>query len=266
MILAGSFLSFAVAAYYSAAIATNRKKMMQLKVATTFFQTAELTTLIKVSWPSIVYFTLPFQLPISDTKCLAASSGWNQLHTFYAYIYGPILIFSVPLLSASGTQPRSSERKKVAGLLTVLISLWYSPLLQTIASIRNLFQIAEVSSTITCMIGNALALIASFTDSDQSFIDLLRGVMATTNILYFILFMCKYNRELEKALDREAEWSAGVKVNSNLGAELKDAVGEWNLLVMSLENDDDPWISATNDEGKLYYINRETNETTWEKP
>ncbi|GMH56394.1 hypothetical protein TrST_g4160 [Triparma strigata] len=102
------------------------------------------------------------------------------------------------------------------------------------------------------MIGNALALIASFTDSDQSFIDLLRGVMATTNILYFILFMCKYNRELEKALDREAEWSAGVKVNSNLGAELKDAV--------------DPWISATNDEGKLYYINRETNETTWEKP
>ena len=38
--------------------------------------------------------------------------------------------------------------------------------------------------------------------------------MATTNILYFILFMCKYNWELEKALDREAEWSAGVKVNS----------------------------------------------------
>ena len=28
---------------------------------------------------------------------------------------------------------------------------------------RNLFQIAEVSSTITCMIGNSLALIASFT-------------------------------------------------------------------------------------------------------
>ena len=139
MILAGSFLSFAVAAYYSAAIATNRKKMMQLKVATTFFQTAELTTLIKVSWPSIVFFTLPFQLPISDTKCLAASSGWNQLHTFYAYIYGPILIFSVPLLSASGTQPRSSERKKVAGLLTVLISLWYSPLLQTIASMYEYF-------------------------------------------------------------------------------------------------------------------------------
>ena len=62
--------------------------------------------------------------------------------------------------------------------------------------------------------------------------------MAAMNIVYFTLFMFKYDREVEKALDREAEWTAGVKVNSNLGAELKDAVGEWNLLVMSLENDD----------------------------
>ena len=62
--------------------------------------------------------------------------------------------------------------------------------------------------------------------------------MAAMNIVYFTLFMFKYDREVEKALDREAEWTAGVKVNSNLGAELKDAVGEWNLLVISLGNDD----------------------------
>ena len=43
--------------------------------------------------------------------------------------------------------------------------------------------------------------------SDQSFIDLLGGVMAVMNILYFILFMCRYSHELEKALDREAEWT-----------------------------------------------------------
>ncbi|GMI13330.1 hypothetical protein TrVE_jg2193 [Triparma verrucosa] len=102
------------------------------------------------------------------------------------------------------------------------------------------------------MIGNSLALIASFTDSDQSFIDLLGGVMAAMNIVYFTLFMFKYDREVEKALDREAEWTAGVKVNSNLGAELKDAV--------------DPWISATDADGNLYYINRDTNETRWERP
>ncbi|GMH84633.1 hypothetical protein TrVE_jg5586 [Triparma verrucosa] len=28
----------------------------------------------------------------------------------------------------------------------------------------------------------------------------------------------------------------------------------------------DPWISATDANGKLYYINRETNETVWERP
>ncbi|GMH84350.1 hypothetical protein TrVE_jg5939 [Triparma verrucosa] len=118
----------------------------------------------------------------------------------------------------------------------------------------------------TCMIGNVLALIASFTSSNQSFIDLLGGVMAVMNILSFMLFMCRYNRELEKALDREAEWAAGVKINSSLGAELKDAVGEWNLLVMNIEDDDDSWISATDATGKRYYIHRETNKTVWTKP
>ncbi|GMH94044.1 hypothetical protein TrST_g4059 [Triparma strigata] len=379
MILAGSFLSFAVAAYYSAAIATNRRKMMQLKVAATFFQTAELTTLIKVSWPAIVFFTLPFQLPITDAKCLASSSGWNQVHTFYAYIYGPIVVFAMALLSASGTKPRSSERKKVASLLTILVSLWYSPLLQIIASMyecfqdperenrwylstdpsvscepspertiikihslalailvgfgfpllsflkirslrkagkldfdsslanlfqfyntrmpnfetvqffrkgllilvltwfndnpviqsisslgingsfllllscthpfvyyptsnsrRNLFQTAEVSSTVTCLIGNTLALLGALTVSDQSFVDLLGGVLATTNILFFMCFMLSYNRELGKASRRELEWQITSRrciENENLGYELRDAVEEWNLLVMSLDDE-----------------------------
>ncbi|GMH54864.1 hypothetical protein TL16_g01770 [Triparma laevis f. inornata] len=377
-ILAGSFISFVVAAWYSTAIATDRKKMMQLKVATTFFQTAELTTLINVSWPAIVFFTLPFQLPITDTKCLAASSGWNQVSTFYAYIYGPIFVFSVPLLSASGTQPSSTERKKAAGLLIVLVSLWYSPLLQTIASMyecfqdperenkwylrsdasvscepslektivnihvlafsalvgvgfplfsflkirslrkaskldfdssfanlfqfyntrmpyfetaqfsrkgllifvltlsadnpvvqavlslginggflilliwtrpfvyyptshskRDLFQIAEVSSTVTCLIGNTLALIGSLKMSDQSYIDVLGGVLATTNIAYFILLMFKYRAEVTRSAKKEAAWALQVKrykKNRNLGGELLKALGEWHTLVMSLED------------------------------
>ncbi|GMH73220.1 hypothetical protein TL16_g06123 [Triparma laevis f. inornata] len=392
-IIAGSFLSFAAVAWYSAAVATNRKKMMQLKVATTFFQVAELTTLIKVSWPSIVFVTLPFQLPITDTKCLTASSGWNFAHTFYAYIYGPILVFSLPLLSASGTQPRSSERKKAAGLLIVLVSLWYSPLLQTIASMhecfqdperefqwflttdpyvscepslertivrvhslvfsilvglgfplfsflkiwslrkagkldfdssfanlfqfyntsgaaphfetvqflrkgllilaltwffnnpvvqavsslsinggfllvlcctspfiyyptsnpkRNLFHSAEVSSTVTCLIGNTLALIGSLNGSDQSFIDLLGGILAGMNITFFILFMVKYTRELEKTSYKGEKLSRSIKRRAvkfewvttnqrhietdNLGREMRDAVKEWNLLLISLED------------------------------
>ena len=43
-----------------------------------------------------------------------------------------------------------------------------------------------------------MALIGSLNGSDQSFIDLLGGILAATNIVFFILFMVKYNRELGK--------------------------------------------------------------------
>ena len=116
---------------------------MRLKVVTTFFQIAELTTLIQIAWPAIVFFTLPFQFPISDTKCLASSSGWDQVYTFYAYIYGPIFVLMVPYINAISTPPRSLERKTAAALLSNLLSLWYSPLLQTIASMYNCYADGE---------------------------------------------------------------------------------------------------------------------------
>ena len=52
---------------------------------------------------------------------------------------------------------------------------------------RNLFQIAEVSSTITCMIGNSLALIATFTG------EALRGAKRQVGktILARALVLCK---------------------------------------------------------------------------
>ncbi|GMH79474.1 hypothetical protein TL16_g08159 [Triparma laevis f. inornata] len=62
---------------------------------------------------------------------------------------------------------------------------------------RNSFQIAEVSSTVICLVGNALGLIGALKMSDQTFIDLLGGVLAATNIVFFIVSMFKYNRELE---------------------------------------------------------------------
>ncbi|GMH86623.1 hypothetical protein TrST_g13909 [Triparma strigata] len=145
ILLAGSFLSFAVVAWHANIIAADRKKMMRLRVVSTFFQTAELTTLIQVAWPVIVYITLPFQLPISDMKCLASSSGWTQVNTFYAYIYGPILFFMLlykwsdiktTLRGASDVAEsiEEIERTGTAATLTVLTTLWYSPLLQTVTS------------------------------------------------------------------------------------------------------------------------------------
>ena len=69
IILSGSFLSFALVGWYSSFVASNRAKMMRLRVVTTFFQIAELTTLIQIAWPEIVYLTIPFQFPLSSTKC-----------------------------------------------------------------------------------------------------------------------------------------------------------------------------------------------------
>jgi len=142
-VLLGSFTSYALAAWYSSFVASNRAKMMRLRVTSSFYQTAELTTLIKIPWPEIVFLTLPFQFPISDTSCLTKSSGWTQVHTFYAYIYGPILLSLVPLLNASSSPPRSLERKKATTLITLLLSLWYSPLLQTVASMYDCFEDGE---------------------------------------------------------------------------------------------------------------------------
>ena len=138
-LMIGSFITFGLAAWYSTFIASDRKKMMRLKIVSTFFQLAELTTLVSVTWPSIVSYTIPFQFPISDAKCLAASSGWNQLHTFFAYTYGPMIVLLVPLINASSAPSHSLERKKMASMLTVLLSLWYSPLLQTIASMYDCY-------------------------------------------------------------------------------------------------------------------------------
>lgn len=121
-------------------IATDRKKMIRLRVLSTYFQTTELTTLISISWPVIVFFTLPFQLPISDVKCLAASSGWTQENTFYAYIYGPVLFFFVIYLDASSSRVDSIQWMNASGTLTILTTLWYSPLLQTVASMYDCFE------------------------------------------------------------------------------------------------------------------------------
>ena len=60
ILVAGSALSFLLAIWYVEKIATSRQKTMRFRVLATFFQTAELTTLVKISWPKSVYFTLPF--------------------------------------------------------------------------------------------------------------------------------------------------------------------------------------------------------------
>ena len=109
--------------------------MMELKILSSFFQSSELTTLINVSWPAIVFMTIPFQFPISDTKCLASASNWTQTHTFYMYIYGPLLAFGARFVN-----PGFAERKKITSMMILVLSLWYSPMLQMLGSMYLCFQ------------------------------------------------------------------------------------------------------------------------------
>ena len=115
--------------------------MMKLKVLSTFFQSAELTTLIEINWPTIVSFSLPFQLPMSDAKCLATSSGWTQNHTFYAFIYVPLLAFGARFIN-----PGFAERKRATGMMIIVLSLWYSPMLQMIGSMFICFKDTEAKN------------------------------------------------------------------------------------------------------------------------
>ena len=104
---------------------------MRIKVLSTFFQTAQLTTMIKIKWPTIALMTLPFSLPFSDSKCLAAGSGWNQTYTFYAFIYGPLLVFAV--IYGNYRVASTGKRMQYEQMVVFLLLLWYSPVIQCCA-------------------------------------------------------------------------------------------------------------------------------------
>jgi hypothetical protein len=115
--------------------------MIRIKVLSTFYQAAQLTTMIKIEWPAIALMTLPFSLPFSDSKCLAAGSGWNQTYTFYAFIYGPLVAFA--LIFRSYKKASIGTRVKFEQMVTILLILWYSPVIQVCASMFECFDDKE---------------------------------------------------------------------------------------------------------------------------
>ena len=77
--VAGSLLSFVLLSYYVSKMASLRHQMVRVKVLSTFYQCAQLTTTVKIPWPSFALFAIPFSLPLTDSKCLSAGTGWNQV-------------------------------------------------------------------------------------------------------------------------------------------------------------------------------------------
>ena len=136
-----TMLSFVAATYAVNQLASIRHQMIRIKVLSTFYQAAQLTTMIKIEWPAIALMTLPFSLPFSDSKCLAAGSGWNQTYTFYAFIYGPLVAFA--LIFRSYNKASIGTRVKFEQMVTILLILWYSPVIQVCASMFECFDDKE---------------------------------------------------------------------------------------------------------------------------
>ena len=112
---------------------TDKATMIQVKSIVTFFQCAQLTTLIDIKWPKIALY-LPFTIPYGDANCLTNQIGWDQQSTFFLYIYGSLLVVLLLLCNARRHGDGTILQNEAYQQLAFLVILFYSPLVQIAAS------------------------------------------------------------------------------------------------------------------------------------
>ncbi|GMH91030.1 hypothetical protein TrVE_jg5013 [Triparma verrucosa] len=131
VIIVLSILSFLVVGWYVGRISASRQRMIRLKVITTFFQTAELTTAIKIGWPSFVTWSIPFNIPVADAECATQTfEGWNIYSTYLVSIYLPVVVFLGLLRRIRSLPSRSTMREKLSSTLVFLLVIWYLPIVR----------------------------------------------------------------------------------------------------------------------------------------
>jgi len=126
---------------------TDKATMIQVKSIATFFQCAQLTTLIDIEWPTIALY-LPFTIPYGDANCLTNQIGWNQQLTFFVYIYGALFSMYMLRHRAHEHLPGSMGRREGYQQLVFLVLLWYSPLVQNAASMYRCQDYPELGSAL----------------------------------------------------------------------------------------------------------------------
>ena len=109
---------------------TNKNKMVEIKTISTFFQCAQITTLVKIPWPAFsLYF--PFALPYGDISCLTNQLSWNSQHSLFAAIYATILAATLLNVRARHFPTQSLKRREAYQQLMFFVLLAYSPLVQS---------------------------------------------------------------------------------------------------------------------------------------
>ncbi|GMH89013.1 hypothetical protein TL16_g11331 [Triparma laevis f. inornata] len=130
------------ACVYVEKVATERMKLLQLKILSTFFQTSELTTHINIQWPKIAFLSLPFSMPMSDATCLTPLF-WDSRWSFLLFIYVPLMFFLFLYFKWRKLPIGSSREKKLQQLGVFLLMLWYSPVLLAAASMYDCVEDVE---------------------------------------------------------------------------------------------------------------------------
>jgi len=141
-IVAVSFISFVAVTLFMKDKVTKKSTMVEIKNVTTFFQCAQLTTLVDIPWPKIALL-MPFTFPYGDSKCLVSHLGWDQQRTFYVYVYGALLLLTAVIDGASRKPQGSLNRRESFQQAIFLTLLWYAPLVQSAASMYRCVEDAE---------------------------------------------------------------------------------------------------------------------------
>ena len=138
------------------------------------------------------------------------------------------------------------EKPVLQALLSLIVNGTFLLLLRTQPFVyfsssllgMNLYQMAEVSSCLTCLIGNALGLVGAL---KISYVNTLGCALAVMNFTYFVLFVYAYGTEMKRAsglaVARSERNGREKLVKAKLGVEVKEALGEWNHLMASLAED-----------------------------
>ncbi|GMH87558.1 hypothetical protein TrST_g5970 [Triparma strigata] len=138
----GGVVLLLLACFYVEKVATERMKLLQLKILSTFFQTSELTTHINIQWPTIAFWSLPFRVPSSDAACLTPNF-WDSRWSFLVFIYAPLAFFMFLYVKWRKLPIGSSREKKLQQLGVFLLVLWYSPVLLAAASMYDCVEDVE---------------------------------------------------------------------------------------------------------------------------
>ena len=136
-----------IAGLYVEQVAQERAKMIQIKILSTFFQTAEPTTHIDIAGPPSYFgrFLFGFLWP---TPIVSPRHG-GILDGTLLIPYVPLFFFAFMYRKWRVLPVGSSREKNVQQLGVFLMLFWYAPLLQSAAAMYDCVQDPTLRATIT---------------------------------------------------------------------------------------------------------------------